>query len=161
MKRRIAILGSTGSIGTQALDVISRHPSLLSAEVLTANSNASLLIEQAIKHQVNSVVIADETKYDTVFNALDKHGIKVFCGEESISQAACGSNIDMVLTAMVGFSGLKPTIEAIKSGKAIALACCSRVHCNETGHGTPGSHHSGRFRTFSNFPMPSRGTLCS
>ncbi|NCC45481.1 MAG: 1-deoxy-D-xylulose-5-phosphate reductoisomerase [Bacteroidia bacterium] len=122
MKRRIAILGSTGSIGTQALDVISRHPSLLSAEVLTANSNASLLIEQAIKHQVNSVVIADETKYDTVFKALDKHGIKVFCGEESISQAACGSNIDMVLTAMVGFSGLKPTIEAIKSGKAIALA---------------------------------------
>ena len=122
MKRRIAILGSTGSIGTQALDVISRHPSLLSAEVLTANSNDTLLIEQAIKHEVNAVVIADESKYEKVFKALDKHGIKVFTGASSIGRVASGSNIDMVLTAMVGFSGLGPTLEAIEAGKAIALA---------------------------------------
>ncbi len=122
MKRRIAILGSTGSIGTQALDVISRHPSLLSAEVLTANSNDTLLIEQAIRHEVNAVVIADESKYEKVFKALDKHGIKVFTGINSIGRVASGSNIDMVLTAMVGFSGLGPTLEAIEAGKAIALA---------------------------------------
>ncbi len=122
MKRRIAILGSTGSIGTQALDVISRHPDLLCAEVLTANSNTKLLIEQAIKHDVNAVVIADESKYEQVFKALDPHGIKVFTGSESIGSLASAQNIDIVLTAMVGFSGLKPTIEAIKAGKAIALA---------------------------------------
>lgn len=122
MKRKIAILGSTGSIGTQALDVISRHPNLLCAEVLTANSNAKLLIEQAIKHDVNAVVIANESKYQEVFNALDPHGIKVFTGTESIGKLASASNIDIVLTAIVGFSGLQPTIEAIKAGKAIALA---------------------------------------
>ncbi len=122
MKRKIAILGSTGSIGTQALDVISRHPNLLCAEVLTANSNAKLLIEQAIKHDVNAVVIANESKYQEVFNALDPHGIKVFTGTESIGKLASASNIDVVLTAIVGFSGLQPTIEAIKAGKAIALA---------------------------------------
>lgn len=122
MKRKIAILGSTGSIGTQALDVISKHPNLLCAEVLTANSNAELLIEQAIKHNVNAVVIADESKYEQVFKALDPHDIKVFTGTESIGTLAGASNIDIVLTAMVGFSGLKPTIEAIKAGKVIALA---------------------------------------
>lgn len=122
MKRRIAILGSTGSIGTQALDVISKHPSLLCAEVLTAKSNASLLIEQAIKHNVNAVVIADESKYEQVFKALDPYDIKVFTGKDSIGKLASGQNIHIVLTAMVGFSGLKPTIEAIKAGKAIALA---------------------------------------
>lgn len=122
MKRKIAILGSTGSIGTQALDVISRHPNLLCAEVLTANSNAKLLIQQAIKHDVNAVVIANESKYQEVFNALDPHGIKVFTGTESIGKLASASNIDVVLTAIVGFSGLQPTIEAIKAGKAIALA---------------------------------------
>ena len=122
MKRRIAILGSTGSIGKQALDVISRHPELFCAEVLTANSNSVLLIKQAIEHNVNSVVIADERKYQEVFKALDSYGIKVFTGNSSISALACGSNIDMVLTAMVGFSGLESTISAIKAGKAVALA---------------------------------------
>jgi 1-deoxy-D-xylulose-5-phosphate reductoisomerase len=122
MKRRIAILGSTGSIGKQALDVISRHPELFCAEVLTANSNSTLLIKQAIEHNVNSVVIADESKYQEVFKALDGYGIKVFTGNASVSALACGSNIDMVLTAMVGFSGLEPTISAIKAGKAVALA---------------------------------------
>lgn len=122
MKRRIAILGSTGSIGKQALDVISRHPELFCAEVLTANSNSTLLIQQAIEHNVNSVVIADESKYQEVFKALDGYGIKVFTGNASISALACGSNIDMVLTAMVGFSGLESTISAIKAGKAVALA---------------------------------------
>lgn len=122
MKRRIAILGSTGSIGTQALDVIAGHPSVLCAEVLTANSNATLLIQQAIKHKVNSVVISDESKYNEVYNALDPLGIKVFTGFESIGQLASGNNIDMVLTAMVGFSGLEPTVAAINKGKAIALA---------------------------------------
>ncbi len=122
MKRRIAILGSTGSIGKQALDVISRHPELFCAEVLTANSNSTILIQQAIEHNVNSVLIADESKYQEVFKALDGYGIKVFTGNASISTLACGSNIDMVLTAMVGFSGLESTISAIKAGKAVALA---------------------------------------
>lgn len=122
MKRRIAVLGSTGSIGTQALDVISRHSGLFTAEVLVANTNSSLLISQAIKHDVNSVVIADETKYDEVFKALDPYGIKVFTGKDSISGLVSGSNIDIVLTAMVGFSGLESTIAAIEAGKTIALA---------------------------------------
>lgn len=122
MKRRIAVLGSTGSIGTQALDVISRHPDLFAAEVLVANSNSSLLISQAIKHDVNTVVIADDTKYDEVFKALDPHGIKVFTGRDSIGKLISGSNIDVVLAAMVGFSGLESTLEAIQAGKTIALA---------------------------------------
>ena len=122
MKRRIAVLGSTGSIGTQALDVISRHPDLFAAEVLVANSNSSLLISQAIKHDVNTVVIADETKYDEVFKALDPHGIKVFTGRDSIGKLISGSNIDVVLAALVGFSGLESTLEAIQAGKTIALA---------------------------------------
>lgn len=122
MKRRVAILGSTGSIGTQALDVISRHPSMLEVEVLVARSNSKLLIEQAIQYRVNSVVIADESKYSEVKQALDSHDIKVFTGEDSVCHLVSGSNIDIVLTAMVGFSGLAPTISAIKAGKAIALA---------------------------------------
>jgi 1-deoxy-D-xylulose-5-phosphate reductoisomerase len=122
MKRRIAILGSTGSIGTQALDVIFRHPDLFEVECLTANSNTSLLISQAKKFNVNCVVIADPTKYKEVFEALDPHDIKVYAGAKSICDVVCASNIDMVLTAMVGFSGLEPTIAAIKAGKAIALA---------------------------------------
>jgi len=122
MKRRIAILGSTGSIGTQALDVISSHSDLFTAEILTANRNADLLIEQALKFGVNSVVITDESLYNKVFNALDPHDIKVFTGLDSICRLVAGSNIDIVLTAMMGFSGLKPTIAAIEAGKAIALA---------------------------------------
>ena len=122
MKRRIAVLGSTGSIGTQALDVISRHPDLFTAEVLVANSNSQLLISQAIKHDVNTVVIADETKYEEVHKALDPHGIKVFTGRGSIGKLISGSNIDVVLAALVGFSGLESTLEAIQAGKTIALA---------------------------------------
>lgn len=121
-KRRLAILGSTGSIGTQTLDVVSRHPDLFEIELLTAYSNTTLLVEQAIKFNANSVVICDELRYKEVKEALDKHDIKVFAGASSIDDIVCGSNIDMVVTAMVGFSGLKPTISAIKAGKAIALS---------------------------------------
>ncbi len=122
MKRRIAILGSTGSIGRQALEVISLHPDLFCAEILTANSNSELLIRQAIEHKVNAVVIADESRYQMVSEALTPHDIKVFTGNESICTLASGSNVDMVLAAMVGFSGLEPVIAAIKAGKPIALA---------------------------------------
>ena len=121
-KRHLAILGSTGSIGTQALDVIGQHPELFEVELLTANTNSSLLIEQAIKFKPNAVVICDESKYEEVSQALDPHYIKVFTGIDSICDLVKGSNIDMVLTAMVGFSGLKPTVSAIKAGKIIALA---------------------------------------
>src|SRR3989339_67309 len=121
MKRRIAILGSTGSIGKQALDVISRHPELFCAEVLTANSNSTLLIKQAIEHNVNSVVIADESKYQEVFKALDPYGIKVFTGNASVSALACGSNIDMVLTASGGpfLSKTKEEIETATVKEAL------------------------------------------
>lgn len=122
MKRRVAILGSTGSIGNQALEVISRHPEMFEVVTLTANTNAQLLIKQAKEFDPDSVVIASEAKYDEVFKALDPLGIKVFTGDDSISEIVKSSNIDIVLTAMVGFSGLKPTVEAIKAGKAIALA---------------------------------------
>ncbi len=122
MKRKIAILGSTGSIGKQALEVIEAHKESLCAEVLVAKTNSKLLIEQAVKFNVNSVVIADSSKYEEVKEALEKHYIKVFTGEESIAELAASQNIDIVLTAMVGFSGLIPTISAIKAGKAIALA---------------------------------------
>lgn len=122
MRRRIAILGSTGSIGTQALDVISQHPDMFEVELLTANGNWQQLAEQAIKFKANSVVICDQTKYQELFNTLDPHDIKVFAGAKSIAELVCGSNIDIVVTAMVGFSGLLPTLSAIKAGKTIALA---------------------------------------
>jgi len=121
-KRHIAILGSTGSIGTQALDVISQHLDLFEVELLTANNNSSLLIEQALKFKPNAVVICNKELYSTVFEALDKEDIKVFAGIESANELVKGSNIDIVLAAMVGFSGLEPTINAVKSGKVIALA---------------------------------------
>ena len=121
-RRRIAILGSTGSIGRQALDVISQHPDLFEVELLTANNNDSLLIEQAIKFNANSVVICNEDKYEAVAEALQPHCIKVFAGMDSVCGLVGEDNIDMVLAAMVGFSGLKPTLAAIRAGKAIALA---------------------------------------
>lgn len=121
-KRRLAILGSTGSIGKQALDVVSQHSDLFQVEVLTANNSSELLIEQAIRYDVNNVVICNEKKYKEVADALQPHGIKVFCGMDSACDLVCGSNIDMVLTALVGFCGLKPTIAAINAGKPIALA---------------------------------------
>lgn len=121
-KRRIAILGSTGSIGTQAIEVILAHPDQFAVEVLTANQNAELLIEQARQVRPNVVVIADESRYDTVFAALDPLNIKVYSGLNSIAQVVQMDSVDMVLTAMVGYAGLLPTIKAIEAGKPIALA---------------------------------------
>ncbi len=121
-KKKIAILGSTGSIGTQALVVISEHPSLFEVEILTANENSALLIEQAKKFNPNIVVIKNEKKYTQVNDALFDLGIKVFAGEKSLEEVVEGKDIDLILTALVGYSGLKPTIRAIKTGKNIALA---------------------------------------
>ena len=121
-KKQIAILGSTGSIGTQALEVISEHSDLFEVEVLTANNNNALLIEQAKKFKPNTVVIGNEEKYIEVNDALCDLGIKVFAGEQSLEDVVEGENIDVVLTALVGYAGLKPTIKAIKAGKNIALA---------------------------------------
>ena len=121
-KKHIAILGSTGSIGTQSLKVIDAHPERFIVEVLTANNNSDLLIKQAKKHKPNVVVITNESKYKEVNNALFDLGIKVFSGENSLEEVVENENIDIVLTALVGYSGLKPTIRAIKSGKNIALA---------------------------------------
>ncbi len=121
-QKRIAIFGSTGSIGTQALDVIAANPDLFSAEILTAQSNDVLLIEQALKFNPNTVVIGDERKYPAVKEALKHTGIKVFAGEKSIEEVASLDCYDMMLAAIVGYAGLKPTLRAIELGKAIALA---------------------------------------
>ncbi len=120
--KRIAILGSTGSIGTQALDVIRQHPDLFEATVLTAGRNVKLLIDQAREFSPDAVVIADESQYDTLRDALADLPIKVYAGSEAICQVVEGDNIDIVLTAMVGFAGLRPTVAAIKAKKALALA---------------------------------------
>lgn len=122
MKKKIAILGSTGSIGTQALDVISANTDIFEVEVLTAQTNADLLIEQAVKFKPNTVVIGEEKLYDKVHAALDPLDIKVYCGEKSLASIVENENIHTVLTALVGYSGLIPTINAIKAGKHIALA---------------------------------------
>jgi len=121
-KKQIAILGSTGSIGTQALDVIAANDSLFEVYALTANNNVDLLIEQACKFNPEMVAIGNEKHYQTLKNALSDLPIKVFAGADSIAQVAEMQPIDMVLTAMVGYSGLKPTINAIKAGKKVALA---------------------------------------
>lgn len=121
-KKQIAILGSTGSIGTQALTVIAEHPDLFEVEVLTANSNSDLLIRQAKQFNPNMVVIVDKNKYQEVNQALFGLGIKVFVGERSLAEVVEGESIDLVLTALVGYAGLSPTIKAIKAGKNIALA---------------------------------------
>ncbi|WP_420575971.1 1-deoxy-D-xylulose-5-phosphate reductoisomerase [Ekhidna sp.] len=121
-KRNIAILGSTGSIGTQALEVIERHPENFEIEVLTAQNSADLLIEQALKYRPNTVVIVNEDHYQKVFDALDPQDIKVFAGENALASVVEMDSIDMVLTALVGYSGLLPTIRAINAGKTIALA---------------------------------------
>ena len=121
-KKKIAILGSTGSIGVQALEVISEHSDLFEVEVLTANNNSALLIEQAKRLGPNTVVIGSEENYEEVNDALSDLGIKVFTGEQSLEDVVEDENIDVVLTALVGYSGLKPTIKAIKAGKNIALA---------------------------------------
>ncbi|MFV0270893.1 MAG: 1-deoxy-D-xylulose-5-phosphate reductoisomerase [Macellibacteroides fermentans] len=122
MKRQLAILGSTGSIGTQALEVISEHADLFEVYALTANNQVDLLINQARKFLPEVVVIANEQKYPELKEALEDLPIKVWAGADAISQVVQAEPIHMVLTAMVGYSGLKPTIQAIKAGKAIALA---------------------------------------
>lgn len=121
-KKHIAILGSTGSIGCQTLDVISQHPDQYEVELLTANSNSALLIEQARRFCPNSVVICDESKYQEVSDALDPLDIKVFAGIDSACDILSGADIDVVVAAIVGFAGLKPAIAAIKAGRTIALA---------------------------------------
>ena len=120
--KRIAILGSTGSIGTQALDVIRQHPDRFEAHTLTAGSNATLLIEQAREFQPDTVVIADESRYAEVRDALTDLPIKVYAGSEAICQVAAADSVDMVLAAMVGFAGLRPAVSALQAGKALALA---------------------------------------
>ncbi len=120
--KKIAILGSTGSIGTQALNVIRRHRDLFAVEVLCAGSNADLLVQQALAFEPNAVVIADEKKYPTVKEALEPQGIKVFAGVSSMVDLMEMESIDMVLAAIVGFAGLRPTLRAIEQGKPVALA---------------------------------------
>jgi len=122
LKKPIAILGSTGSIGKQSLEVIASHPDAFSVEVLTSNNSADLLIEQAVKFQPNAVVIGDEKKYALVKEALSAHPVKVYAGEEALSQVMEMESIHTVLTAVVGYAGLKPTLAAIRAGKQIALA---------------------------------------
>ncbi len=121
-RKRIALLGSTGSIGKQALEVIEAFPEDFEVEALVAGNNVDLLIEQARKTQPNHVVIANEEHYFKLKDALDEDMIKVFAGREAVIQIMSMDSVDIVLTAMVGFAGLEPTIEAIKSGKRIALA---------------------------------------
>lgn len=122
MKRGIAILGSTGSIGTQALEVIRDHSDLFEVEVLTAHSNVDLLIRQAFEFVPNVVVISNEAYYQKLSTALSHLPIKVYCGSDAIEQIVAMESVQLVLTAMVGFAGLKPTMAAIEAGKSIALA---------------------------------------
>ncbi len=122
MKKRIAILGSTGSIGTQALDVIREHADQFSVEILSAQNNLELLIRQALEFEPNAVVIGNETHYEELTKAINHLPVKVYCGEAALEQVVEMDTIDMVLTAMVGFAGLNPTIAAINAGKHIALA---------------------------------------
>lgn len=121
-KRHIAILGSTGSIGRQTLDVIRQHRDLFDIELLTANNSTDLLIEQALEFDPNNVVICNEAKYREVADVLQPHDIKVFAGIKSVCDLVTGDQVDMVSASMVGFSGLEPTIAALKAGKAVALA---------------------------------------
>lgn len=121
-KKRIAILGSTGSIGKQALEVIAAHAEVFEVEVLTAQNNADLLIEQSKRFKPNAVVISNEDHYARVKEALHGEDIKVFAGDNALSSVVAMESIDLVLTALVGYAGLKPTIRAIEEGKTIALA---------------------------------------
>ena len=121
-KKRLAILGSTGSIGTQALQVVTEHPDLYEVRVLTANTQADILIGQAMRFEPDAVVIADDSKYEYVRDALAQHPIKVFAGPKALCEVVEFNSVDIVVTALVGFSGLEPTIASIKAGKQIALA---------------------------------------
>lgn len=120
--RRIAILGATGSIGTQALEVVDALPHLLQVEVLTGHSNARLLVAQAEKYQPNAVVVTDETKYNEVKNALAHLPVKVFAGPDALEEVAAWDSVDVVLASIVGFAGLKSTLAAVRAGKLVALA---------------------------------------
>ena len=122
VKRKIAILGSTGSIGTQTLDVVRQHRDMFEVEMISANNNAELLIRQAVEFDVNNVVICNGRKYGEVAEALQPKGIKVFTGADSLCSLVAGGNIDIVVGAMVGFSGLRPTLAALEAGKIVALA---------------------------------------
>lgn len=121
-KKRVAILGSTGSIGTQALEVIAANPHIFEVEVLTAQNNADLLIEQSLQFKPNTVVIANDTLYNKVAEALQPHDIKVFAGANALKSVVQMETVDIVLTALVGFAGLEPTLKAIEARKPIALA---------------------------------------
>jgi 1-deoxy-D-xylulose-5-phosphate reductoisomerase len=147
VKKRIAILGSTGSIGTQALAVIAANTDLFEVEVLIAQSNASLLITQAIEFVPNVVVIGDETKAPIVKQALAHLPIKVYSGPASTIQVVQMDTVDLVLTAVVGFAGLEPTMAAISAGKNIALA-------NKETLVVAGDIVTQLARTFSHIPMP-------
>ena len=129
VKKGIAILGSTGSIGTQALEVIGAYPDIFDLQVITAHSNADLLIEQAIKHLPNAVVIGDETLYEKVKQSLWDYDITVYSGEAALSQVVEFNEIHTVLTALVGYAGLKPTLAAIRAKKTIALANKETLVC--------------------------------
>lgn len=122
MKKRIAILGSTGSIGTQALDVVAAHPDSFDVEVLTAQNNAVLLVEQARRFKPNAVVIVNEAHYPFVKDALESEYVKVYAGEKALADVVQMDTVDLVLTALVGYAGLAPTLKAIEAGKNIALA---------------------------------------
>ena len=121
-KKKIALLGSTGSIGTQALDVIRQHPDRFDAYVLTANNNVDLLAAQARQFRPDAVVIANEEKYDHLRDLLADMPVKVYAGAQALCEVVEAAPVDMVLAAMVGFSGLRPTVSAIRAGKAVALA---------------------------------------
>lgn len=121
-KKKIALLGSTGSIGTQALDVIRQHPERFDAYVLTANNNVDLLAAQARQFRPDAVVIANEEKYDRLRDLLADMPVKVYAGAQALCEVVEAAPVDMVLAAMVGFSGLRPTVSAIRAGKAVALA---------------------------------------
>jgi len=120
--KKLAILGSTGSIGTQALEVVDANPDLFSVEVLTAYNNTDLLISQALKYRPSTVVIANDEKYDEVYEALAIKGFSVYSGELALQQCVQIESVDMVIAAMVGYSGLLPVINAIKAKKQVALA---------------------------------------
>ena len=122
MKKKIAILGSTGSIGTQTLEVIAAYPEHFEAETLTAQNNVELLAQQAVKFQPNAVVIGNKEHYNFLKEALAHHPVKVYAGSDAIAQVAAMPSVDTVVAAMVGFSGLVPTVKAIEAGKHIALA---------------------------------------
>lgn len=156
--KKVAILGSTGSIGVQTLNVIRRHPDLFQVEALVAGSNADLLVAQAREFNPNVVVIADKSKYSIVNEALSDTDVKVFAGESSSVDAVIMDSVDIVMAAIVGFAGLRPTLEAIRAGKVIALAnketmvvAGAIVTEEATRHGVPilpvDSEHSAIFQT--------------